>query len=465
MNAPGLRLSFLGAAGTVTGSKYLLETEAGGILIDCGLFQGLKALRLRNRAPFPVPPSSLAAVVLTHAHLDHAGYLPRLVAEGFKGPVYCTAATRDLCRILLLDSAALQEEEARHAARHGYSRHNPPLPLYTTDEAMACFSRFRSVAWDKPIPVEAGWEIAFRKAGHILGAASVTLKGKHGTLAFSGDLGRPHDPMLPPPEPCPAADWMVVESTYGDRRHAAIDPTDAMQALAERVHARRGVLLIPSFAVGRTQNVLHMLWQLRESGRLPDTPIYVDSPMASDVTRLYLKHSSDHILGPALSKSVFEIAHYVQSPEESKRLSASHGPMILISASGMATGGRILHHLKAFASHPANAILLAGFQAEGTRGAQLASGAASIKIFGDHIPVKAEVATLPNASAHADADETLAWLGTAPRPPKRIFITHGEPSAAAALRERIASGLGWDAHVPGLGESVELVAAGSVTSP
>jgi metallo-beta-lactamase family protein len=284
----------------------------------------------------------------------------------------------------------------------------------------------------------------------------VVLRGEAGTLAFSGDLGRPHDPMLPPPLPCPAADWLVVESTYGDRRHSPVDAADAMQSIAEKVRARNGVLLIPSFAVGRTQGVLHLLWQLREAGRLPDMPIFVDSPMASDVTRLYLKHAADHILGAALSRKVFEIAHYVQSPDESKRLSASKGPMILISASGMATGGRILHHLKAFAGNPANAILLAGFQAEGTRGAQLAAGAESIKIFGEYVPIRAEVATLPNASAHADADEMMAWLATAPAAPKRVFVTHGEPAAAKALRERIGTELGWDATVPGLGDSADL---------
>lgn len=452
------RIAFLGAAGTVTGSKYLVESDAGRILVDCGLFQGLKALRLRNRAPFPIPPESISSVVLTHAHLDHAGYLPRLVAQGFRGPIHCTAATRDLSRVLLLDSAALQEEEARHASRHGYSKHNPPLPLYTTDEAMDCFPRFRSAPWGKPVSLEGGWTASFRKAGHILGAASVVLEGKAGTLAFSGDLGRPDDPMLPPPEPCPAADWLVVESTYGDRLHAQADPAEALAALAERVRGRNGVLLIPSFAVGRTQGVLHLLWKLKEAGRLPDMPIYVDSPMASDVTRLYLKHAADHGLGHALSRDVFGIAHYVQTPEESKRLSASGGPMILISASGMATGGRILHHLKSFAPQPSNAILLAGYQAEGTRGAQLAAGAAAIKIFGGQIPVRAEVASLPNASAHADAAEMIAWLRTAPRAPRKVFITHGEPSAAAALRDRIAAELGWNAVVPALGESADLAA-------
>jgi metallo-beta-lactamase family protein len=454
-----LRLNFLGAAGTVTGSKYLLEDggEDGEsrLLVDCGLFQGLKQLRLKNRAPFPVDPASIGAMILTHAHLDHSGYLPRLAAQGFQGAVHSTAATRDLARILLLDSAALQEEEARHAARHGWSKHNPPLPLYTTEQAIDCQRLFRAAEWERTVSVADGWQVSFRRAGHILGAASVTVERAGKSIVFSGDLGRPHDAVLPPPAPCPAADWIVVESTYGDRRHGDVDPSEALRALAEKVFARGGALLIPSFAVGRTQNILHLLWRLRQAGKLPAAPIFVDSPMAADVTRLYLSHASDHNLGSDLAREVFGAARYVQTPEESKRLSARKGPMFLISASGMATGGRILHHLRAFAPHAENAVLLAGFQAEGTRGAQLAAGAKSIRIFGDQVPVHAEIATLPNASAHADADEILAWLKTAPRAPKRVFVTHGEPAAAEALRGRIMAELGWDAYVPRLEELVE----------
>ncbi len=456
-----MRLTFLGAASTVTGSKYLLESHGSRILIDCGLFQGLKALRLLNREPLSVDPSTLDAVILTHAHLDHTGYLPRLVADGFAGPVYCTAATRDLSRILLLDSAALQEEEARHAAKHGYSRHNPPKPLYTSDEALACFGRFRSVPWRKPHRIEGGWEIEFRKAGHILGAASLLIKSGSESILFSGDLGRPMDPMLTSPDVCPVANHIVVESTYGNRKHEDIDPSEALLGVLERALSLKSVVIIPSFAVGRTQSVLHMLWSLKEAGRLPAIPIFVDSPMAADVTRLYLKYAADHKLGTALAHKVFDLAHYVQTPEESKQLSARKGPMILISASGMVTGGRILHHMKAFAPNPDNAILLAGFQAEGTRGAQLAAGAESIKIFGSYVPVKAKVAMLPNASAHADAGEILTWLGSAAVAPRRVFVTHGEAVAAAALRDRIQSELGWDAYVPRLGEAVELASAAS----
>jgi metallo-beta-lactamase family protein len=450
-----LRLTFLGAAGTVTGSKYLLEDGGDRLLVDCGLFQGLKDLRLRNRAPFPVDPGSIGSMLLTHAHLDHSGYLPRLAAQGFRGKVHASAATLDLARILLLDSASLQEEEARHAARHGWSKHNPPMPLYTREEAQACDRLFRSERWNKPFHPLPGWEAVLRKAGHILGASTVAVARAGRTVLFSGDLGRPKDPVLAPPDPCPGADWIVIESTYGDRRHADVDPADAFADLAERVFARCGAVLVPSFAVGRTQSLLHLIWRLRRAGRLAHVPVFVDSPMASDVTRLYLDHPSDHALGPDLAREVFGSATYVRTPEDSKRLSERKGPMVLISASGMATGGRILHHLRAFAPDPKNAVLLAGFQAEGTRGAKLAAGDEEIKIFGGMVPVNAEIAALPNASAHADADEILAWLKTAPRAPERVFVTHGEPAASEALRGRIAAELGWQAHVPRLGESAD----------
>lgn len=450
-----MRLTFLGAAGTVTGSKYLLEDGDDRLLIDCGLFQGLKVLRLRNRERFPIDPAAIGSMLLTHAHLDHSGYLPRLAAQGFRGKVHCSAATRDLARILLLDSASLQEEEARHAARHGWSKHNPPLPLYTRQEAQDCERLFRPERWNKPFHPMPGWEAVFRKAGHILGAATVTVSRAGRSVLFSGDLGRRNDAVLAPPDPCPGADWIVIESTYGDRRHADVDPAEAFASLAEKVFARGGAVLVPSFAVGRTQSLLHLLWRLRQAGRLAHVPVFVDSPMAADVTRLYLDHPSDHNLGPELAREVFGKATYVQTPEESKRLSARKGPMILISASGMATGGRILHHLRAFAPHAENAVLLAGFQAEGTRGAKLAAGEPTIRIFGETVPVNAEIATLPNASAHADADEILAWLKTAPRAPERVFVTHGEPSASEALRARIEAELGWQAHAPRLGESAE----------
>lgn len=446
-----MRITFLGAAGTVTGSRYLIEYAGRKILVDCGLFQGLKALRLKNRERFPVDPASLDAVLLTHAHLDHSGYLPRLVREGFKGPIYCTAATRDLCRILLLDSAHIQEEEADHARRHHYSKHESPEPLYTVADAERALHLFQSVPWGQPLRLLGALDATFLHAGHILGASMIHLRHKDISSTFSGDLGRPRDPMLPAPEPLPDSDYVMVESTYGDRKHEDVDPAAALDALVTRAKEGAGVVLIPSFAVGRTQSLLYQLWGLKNAGRLQGVPIFVDSPMAANVTQLYLDHPSNHRLDPGKCREVFGIAHYVSTPEESKGLSDRKGPMILISASGMLTGGRILHHIQAFGGNAANAIALAGYQAEGTRGAQLLQGAESIKIFGAFVPIRAKVVQLPNESAHANADEILAWLRPA-RKPHRIFITHGEPAASTALRDRVRLELGWDAEAPSIGD-------------
>ena len=443
-----MQLTFLGATGTVTGSKYLLEYNGHRILVDCGLFQGLKQLRLKNRAPFPVDASTIEAVILTHAHLDHVGYVPRLVRDGFNGPIYCTAATKDLSGILLLDSAKLMEEEAEHARRYGYSRHKSPEPLYTTEDAEKSLRLFRKVAWERPFVLPGGLEYSFRKAGHILGAASVHFRHDNVTLTFSGDLGRRQDPMFLPPEPLPPSKYVVVESTYGDRIHEDSDPADQLAEVLDRTVKREGVVLIPSFAVGRTQALLYRLWELRKSGRLPHVPIYVDSPMALAATNLYARHSSDHALGPDLGEEVFAIARYVQSPEESKELSRKKGPMVLISASGMATGGRILHHLKAFAPLSTTTVLVAGYQAAGTRGSALVNGAKEIKIHGEYIPINAEVISMKNFSAHADSAELVQWIKSAGAPPGRIFITHGEPVASDALRQRIQRELGWNSEIP-----------------
>lgn len=451
-----MKVSFLGGTGTVTGSKYLVEWEGRKLLLDCGLYQGLKPLRLRNWAPFPVPPASIEAVILTHAHLDHSGYLPRLVREGFSGTIYATAATRDLCRLLLMDSAYLMEEEAGHAKRHGWSRHADPKPLYTVEDVEKTLRLFRAVPWHQPFALKDGLDFTFRRAGHILGAGFVHLAHRGVTLAFSGDLGRADDPMLPPPETLPRPDYLVVESTYGDRVHDASDPMQQLEDAVARTAARGGVLLIPSFAVGRTQALLHRLWELKRAGRLPRIPIFVDSPMATGATLLYARHSADHALGAERCEEAFAIAHYVKLAEESKEISRREGPMILISASGMATGGRILHHLKAFAPLSTTTILLAGYQAAGTRGAALANGAGEIRIHGEYVPIKAEVASLKNFSAHADAPGIVEWLRGAGLPPKRTFITHGEPLASEALRQRIRKELGWDAEIPDFRDTVTL---------
>lgn len=451
-----MQLTFLGGTGTVTGSKYLLECEGRRILVDCGLFQGLKQLRLRNWAPFPVPAATLDAVVLTHAHLDHSGYVPRLVREGFSGTIYCTPGTRDLCRILLMDSAMLMEEEAENARRYGYSRHKDPSPLYTSEDAEKSFRLFRGVGWDQAFPIKDGMEITFRKAGHILGAASVRFRHQGVVLTFSGDLGRRGDPMFDPPAPRYRTDYLVVESTYGDRIHEDSDPMDQLEEVITRTAKRGGVVLIPSFAVGRTQALLYRLWELRKAGRLPAIPVFVDSPMASEATQLYSLHPSDHALGGDIGDEVFGIARYVKTPEESKGLSRRKGPMILISASGMATGGRVLHHLKAYAPQPVNTVLFSGYQAAATRGAALVNGAREIKIHGEYVPVNAEVVNMKNFSAHADAGEMVQWIKGSGEPPRRIFITHGEPLASDSLRQRIRRELGWESEIPEYRDSVTL---------
>lgn len=442
------RVTFLGANATVTGSRYLVETPTSRILVDCGLFQGYKPLRLRNWAAFPVDPASIDAVVLTHAHLDHSGYLPRLVRSGFRGPVFCTAATRDLCNILLPDSGRLLEEEALHANRKGSSRHQPAEPLYTEADATRALRQLSAVDFDHDFEPATGLLARFRYQGHILGAASVTVEHEGRRIVFSGDIGRPHDQVMRAPVPPDDADWIVTESTYGNRRHP---PVEANQELATALHgvlARGGVAIIPSFAVGRAQLLLHTIAQLQVAGTIPEVPVYLNSPMATDVTALYRRYPDLHRLDPEALQHMARITQIVNSVEESKALNRRKGPMIIVSASGMASGGRVLHHLVAFAPDPRNAILLSGFQAGGTRGAAIAGGARSVRIYGQDIAVNAEVIQLEAASAHADGEEILAWLRSARRVPKRVFVTHGEPDAADALRLRIQHELGWNAHVP-----------------
>jgi metallo-beta-lactamase family protein len=450
-----MRITFLGATGTVTGSKYLVECGATRVLVDCGLFQGLKQLRLRNRAPLPFEPRELDAVVLTHAHLDHSGYLPLLVKNGFRGPVHCTPATRDLCAILLPDSGHLQEEEADFANRHGFSRHRPALPLYTRADAERCLEQFE--------PVEVGGEhvvgdLRFRlhPAGHLLGAAMVHLFGGGTDLLFSGDLGRPNDLLLPPPATIEEASHLVVESTYGNRLHTDTDPLDLLEEVVTSTAARGGSVVIPSFAVGRAQLVLLLLHQLKAAGRIPDIPVFLDSPMAVQATEVFARRVGDHRLDRAECDAVCRTARVTGTVEESKAIDHMRVPRIILSASGMATGGRVLHHLKALGPDPRNTVLFVGFQAAGTRGAAMIAGAKSVKIHGQYIPVRAGVAVLDNISGHADYGEILEWLGRFRRPPRCSFITHGEPVAADALRLRIEEALGWQCKVPEYRESVEL---------
>jgi metallo-beta-lactamase family protein len=451
-----VRLQFLGATGTVTGSKYLLEAAGKKVLLDCGLFQGYKQLRLRNWAALPFEPSALHAVVLTHAHVDHSGYLPVLVKGGFKGPIHSSEPTRDLCRIMLPDSGHLQEEEAENANRHGWSKHRPALPLYRERDAVESLRRFDPVPVGRDVDLGNGLVMRLSRAGHILGACSVLFADARTSILFSGDLGRPGDPLVGSPDAVPAAEHVVVESTYGDRRHDPEDPRDVLGAVVRRTVKRGGSVVIPAFAVGRAQLVLHHLRELKAQGAIPDTPIFLDSPMAVNVTELFCAHAGDHALTRADAEQLCGVAEYVSTVEESKTLNRRKEPMIIISASGMATGGRVLHHLKARLPDPRNAVLFCGYQAGGTRGADMVSGAPRVKVHGEWVPVGAEVVMIGNLSAHADADEILAWLRDMRTPPRAAYVTHGEPGPADALRKRMEAELGWHAVVPEYREDVTL---------
>ena len=447
------KITFLGAAGTVTGSKYLVNAGSELVLIDCGLFQGLKRLRERNWQSPPIDPKLLHAVVLTHAHLDHTGYLPALARAGFRGLVYCTRATRDLLKILLPDSARIQEEEAEYANRRGYSKHRPALPLYTVDDAEAALRLLRPVEWSDNFKPVAGVSARFSPAGHLLGAASVLLQTANGRILFSGDLGRPDDPMMRPPAARPEADAVVIESTYGNRRHAAVDAEAEVGDAIARVLRRRGVVVVPAFAVGRAQLLLHFIALLKARGAIDDVPVFLNSPMATDVTRIYHEHRSDHRLTDEECETMCTAARFVNTVEESKRLNERQGPMIIVSASGMAAGGRVVHHLKAFAPEPRNMILFTGYQAAGTRGSAIVNGAEQIKIHGEWVPVRAEVVQLHGTSGHADCDQLVAWLRGSAAAPQRVFVTHGEPESADALRQHIRRELASEVIVPELGET------------
>jgi metallo-beta-lactamase family protein len=404
-------------------------------------------LRERNWAPFPIDPGSIDAVVLTHAHLDHSGCLPKLVREGFSGPIYCSSATADVCEILLKDSAQIAEKDAAYANRKGHTRHKPVLPLYTMRDAERALKQLRPIAFAADAGIGAGAQLRLRRAGHILGAATAELRWHGRTLLFSGDLGRYDDVFMPDPESIAAADYVIVESTYGDRVHPKTDPMEALGAVIERTVRRGGAVVIPAFAVGRTQVLLYHLWMLKQAGRIRSTPIFLDSPMAISATELLCLHLEDHRFSAEVCEQSCAIATYVRDVEESKAVTANSMPKVVIAGSGMATGGRVLHHIKAFGPEAKNTILFAGYQAAGTRGARLLAGETELKMFGQWIPIRAEVDNLPELSAHADADEILRWLRGFARPPERTFIVHGEPKASDALRVRIGRTLGWDAAV------------------
>ena len=453
-------LTFLGAAGTVTGSKHLLDVNGRRVLVDCGLFQGLKQLRERNWAALPIDPKQIDAVVLTHAHLDHCGYLPRLVAAGFRGRIFCTPGTRDLCTLILPDSAHIQEEDARHANRRGYSKHSPALPLYTSLDAARALTQLQPVGYDRPVPVVPGVEVEFINAGHLLGSAYARVRVGDKTILFGGDLGRYGRPVLPDPTPVEAADVLLLESTYGDREHERDDGGDRLGSIVNDTVRRGGKVVIPSFAVGRVEELLYWLRHLEQAKRIPILPVYVDSPMAAGALQFYSERIGE--LDPDMKPAARDVAVFgtgrltiVDSAQESAALAASNIPAIVIASSGMATGGRVLHHLAAGLQNAKNTVLFVGFQAEGTRGRKLCDGDKQIKVQGQLVPVAARIERIDWMSAHADASEIARWLSGFTKAPAMTYLVHGEPPALEALRARIQE-RGWPVHVAQYLERVEL---------
>ena len=455
---------FLGGAGVVTGSKYLIDLGDFEFLVDCGLFQGGRKLREQNWDDFPMPLKDLEAVVLTHAHLDHIGYLPRLVQQGFKGPIYCTEATAELAKILLLDSGKLQEEEAEYARKKGYSRHEDPQPLYTKADAEAVFPQFVPQPFENPFSIHPAVTVTFFHAGHILGASIVKflIQGEHQTkrLVFSGDLGRYKDPLLFPPTRIPKADILWIESTYGDRKSSVLKPEEEMARAIRDTFDRGGLVIIPAFAVGRTQLLLYHLYQLMEKGKIPKVPIFTDSPMAIDATKLYLDFSNDHRLGAMLQEDEHAFKHphlhYFQKKEESMSLNTYEGNAIIISASGMATGGRILHHLFHHLPNEKNGVIIVGYQAQETRGRRLLDGDPIIRIYGEEVQVRAKVYPIEGLSAHADQEELMDWAEGFTEKPKYTFVVHGEEKSGEALAYKLRQELGWNTLLPTYLESFVL---------
>ncbi len=443
-----MKITFLGATETVTGSKYLLTSGQHKILVDCGLFQGYKELRLRNWAKLPVNPQSIDAVILTHAHIDHTGYVPLLVKNGFTGKIYCTHATKELCQVLLPDSGYLQEEEAFYANKRGYSKHKPALPLYTAIDAEQSLQHFVGCDFGKNYQLFKDLIFQFNRASHILGAATVSIKNNNTSILFSGDLGRPHDPILLPPVIPPPADYLVLESTYGNRSHERDNPVDILEQIINKTAKRGGTVIIPAFAVGRAQNILYFLYQLKVNKRIPNLPIFLDSPMATNATEIFCRHASEHRLTAEECHQIYGSVTYIHSIEESQELDSKPMPKIIVSASGMATGGRVLHHIKAFAGDRRNTFIFTGFQAGGTRGDRMIHGEREVKMFGEMIRINAEIVALNNTSAHADREEILEWLQQFKQPPRKVFITHGEVDASIALQAAIKSTLGWSCIIP-----------------
>jgi metallo-beta-lactamase family protein len=456
-------LTFLGAAGTVTGSRYLIETDGHRVLVDCGLFQGLKDLRLRNWEPLPIDADRVEAVVLTHAHVDHCGYLPRLVAQGFRGRIFCTGGTADLCRIVLPDAGRLAEEDAREANRGGYSRHQPALPLFTESDAYRALTQLQVFGFDRAAPVASGVEVRFVNSGHLLGSAFVLMTLASGRqIVFSGDVGRYDRPILPDPSAVAHADVLLVESTYGDRAHEADPDGSRLAEVVNDTVRRGGKVIIPAFAVGRVEEVIYWLKRLEETRRIPVLPVFLDSPMAIEALRSYANRADE--LDPDMQAVRGELSRFatmrfqlVSSPQQSAELVASRLISIVISSSGMATGGRVLHHLKAALPNPRNTILFTGYQAAGTRGRQLVEHATEVKIHGQLVPVVARIAMLDSMSAHADANELVRWLRGFERPPAMTYLVHGEPASLDAMKLRIGRDLpGWRTEIAAYEQVVDV---------
>jgi metallo-beta-lactamase family protein len=454
-------ITFVGAARTVTGSKHLLDTGQAKVLVDCGLFQGLKALRERNWQPLQINPASIDAVILTHAHLDHVGWLPQLVTGGFKGRVFCTAATADLAKIVLADSAKLQEEDAAAANREGYSRHKPALPLYTEEDAQRAMMLLQPVGYERAMPIAEGVEADFINAGHLLGSAYARVLADGQEILFGGDLGRYDRPILPDPSPVAEADVLLLESTYGDRRHAEDDNGELLARVIVETAQRGGKVIIPAFAIGRVEEVIYWIKRLEEERRIPTLTVYLDSPMAAAAIKLYEARQNE--LDPqarAVERGVCVFCttrfRIVTSPRESHELVTNSGPAIVIASSGMATGGRVLNHLKATLPDRKHTVLFVGYQAPGTRGRVMLDGAPHLRIHGTEVPVAAQIAIIHSMSAHADQAEILRWLGYFRRPPRRTFLVHGEPAALETLRAAIVQKLGWDVYIPDYLERVQL---------
>ncbi len=460
------KITFLGAAGTVTGSKYLLETGGKRLLVDCGLFEGTKELRLRNWDRLPIDLATINWVLLTHAHIDHTGYLPRLVRDGFRGPIYANPATHELCNLLLPDSAHLQEEDAAYADKKGFSKHKPPLPLYTVAEAQAALTHFQDIPRKDAFTISPEFSVRPYDAGHILGSSSleltITENGKQTVVVFSGDIGRYNQPILNDPQTPPRGDYLLCESTYGDREHPADANYSLLADTVNRTVKRGGAIVIPAFAVARAQTLLYVLRKLEDAQRIPKLPTYLDSPMAISVTDLYKHHREDY--SPEFAREeqqgddllACHDMHMTRTVEESKQINKVNAPCIIISASGMVTGGRILHHLEQRLPDARNSVLLVGFQAEGTRGRSLLDHAPTLRMHGQDVPVRAEVVELPQFSAHADRNELTRWASGLTAAPRQTFIIHGEPAASQALRDLFQARFHWPITLPKYGESFEL---------